>query len=136
MGGSLRFGDPGVRLIECGDNTLGYFTDIPAPFNAQKNQWAVAPCYRLFGSEELSQRAEVIQSRMETAYLTLSESDAQALALTQGQQAMFTYEGREFTLPVKISAHLTQGQIGLPLGMAGISPSLVGVSVRQLRGIA
>ena len=48
---------------------------------------------------------------MDNAYLTVSESDAIALALTRGQ-------------------------IGLPLGMAGISPSLVGVSVRQLRGIA
>lgn len=136
VGGSLRFGDPGVRLIECSDNTLGYFTDIPPAFNLVENQWVVAPYYRLFGSEELSQRSQVIQERMDNAYLTVSESDAIALALSQGQQAMFTYEGREFTLPVKISAHLTQGQIGLPLGMAGISPSLVGVSVRQLRGIA
>ncbi|MGC6751761.1 hypothetical protein, partial [Escherichia coli] len=87
-----------------------YFTDIPPAFNLVENQWVVAPYYRLFGSEELSQRSQVIQQRMDNAYLTVSESDAIALALSQGQQAMFTYEGREFTLPVKISAHLTRGQ--------------------------
>ena len=32
VGGSLRHGDPGVRLIEAGEGTLDYFTTIPAAF--------------------------------------------------------------------------------------------------------
>ena len=63
--------------------------------------------YRLFGGEELSQRSQVIQQRMDNAYLTVEESGCHRIkALSQGQQTMFTFTKVEFTLPVKISASL------------------------------
>ncbi|MBD4054961.1 NADH-quinone oxidoreductase subunit G, partial [Xanthomonas citri pv. citri] len=64
VGGKLRFGDPGVRLFETSENGLDYFTSVPARFQPQDGKWRIAPYYHLFGSDELSQRAPVFQSRM------------------------------------------------------------------------
>ncbi|VEA35188.1 NADH dehydrogenase I chain G [Salmonella enterica subsp. enterica] len=53
MGGKLRHGDPGVRLIEATEGGLDYFTTVPASFQAQDGQWRIAPYYHLFGSDEI-----------------------------------------------------------------------------------
>ncbi|MFZ4831624.1 NADH-quinone oxidoreductase subunit NuoG [Rouxiella sp. Mn2063] len=133
VGGKLRHGDPGVRLIEAGEGSLEYFTQIPAAFVAGNQHWRVAPYYHLFGSEEMSQRSAVIQSRMPQAYVMVNPEDAAALGVNQGTQVEFTCAGQTLTLPVRLSATLNQGQLGLPLGLPGIPPVLVGATIENLR---
>ncbi|MEI9747634.1 NADH-quinone oxidoreductase subunit NuoG [Moellerella wisconsensis] len=136
VGGHLRFGDPGVRLFDGQDGNIGYFTTIPAAYQPKESEWIVAPYYHLFGSDEMSQRAEVIQQRMPEPYVMLNQSDAQTLGMTPGAMAEFSHAGQAYRLSVRISAHLAQGQIGLPLGMPGIAPVMAGISVNNLRGVA
>ncbi len=76
MGGKLRHGDPGVRLFEASASGLEYFTAVPASFRAEEGKWRIAPYYHLFGSDELSQRAPVFQSRMPEPYIKLNPADA------------------------------------------------------------
>ena len=40
VGGKLRFGDPGVRLFETSENSLDYFTSVPARFQPQGREMA------------------------------------------------------------------------------------------------
>ncbi|EKT55611.1 NADH-quinone oxidoreductase subunit NuoG [Providencia sneebia] len=133
VGGHLRFGDPGIRLFDSYDNQLDYFTDIPSAYHATEAQWVVAPYYHLFGSEEMSQRAEVIQERMPEPYVMLNMQDAEKLGVAVGEIAEFSYGGKVFNLPVRLSKNLSCGQIGLPLGMPGIAPAMAGASVNNLR---
>ena len=133
VGGSLRHGDPGVRMIEACEGSLDYFTTIPAAFAADSNQWRVAPYYHLFGSEEMSQRSHVIQQRMPEPYVMVNPADAAQLGVNAGAQVEFTCGGQTLTLPVRLSETLHQGQVGLPLGLPGISPVLVGATVENLR---
>jgi len=133
VGGKLRHGDPGVRLIEAGEGSLDYFGNIPAAFTAEENHWRVAPYYHLFGSEEMSQRSSVIQQRMPEPYVMVNPSDAAALGVNQGTQVEFTCAGQTLTLPVRLSETLDKGQVGLPLGLPGIPPVLVGTTVENLR---
>ncbi len=136
VGGSLRHGDPGVRLIEAGEGTLDYFTTIPAAFTAQSDNWRVAPYYHLFGSEEMTQRSKVIQQRMPQAYVMVNPADAAQLGVNAGSQVEFTCAGQTLRLPVRLSETLSQGQVGLPLGLPGIPPILVGATVENLREAA
>ncbi|AEX51219.1 NADH-quinone oxidoreductase subunit NuoG [Rahnella aquatilis] len=136
VGGSLRFGDPGVRLFEAGEANLEYFTEIPAAFTAQSDNWRVAPYYHLFGSEEMTQRSKVIQQRMPEAYVMVNPADAAQLGVNAGSQVEFTCAGQTLTLPVRLSETLSQGQVGLPLGLPGIPPVLVGATVENLREAA
>ncbi|QWQ18389.2 NADH-quinone oxidoreductase subunit NuoG [Providencia rettgeri] len=133
VGGHLLFGDPGIRLFNSTEGKLAYFTEIPAAYQANEAQWVVAPYYHLFGSDEMSQRSEVIQERMPEPYIMLNTQDAASLGLSAGTKAEFSHAGQVFNLTVRLSNHLSTGQIGLPLGMPGIAPSMAGVSVNNLR---
>ncbi|MDF7680554.1 NADH-quinone oxidoreductase subunit NuoG [Enterobacteriaceae bacterium ESL0689] len=133
VGGSLRFGDPGVRLFEAADQRMDYFTTIPPAFEAGEGKWRIAPYYRLFGSEELSQRSPVFQQRMSSSCITLNPADASRLGWQPGTSLVFQLEGQTFTLPLVISPGLTAGQVGLPLGMPGIAPVLAGKYIDSLQ---
>lgn len=92
VGGKLRHGDPGVRLIEATEGGLDYFTTVPASFQAQDGQWRIAPYYHLFGSDELSQRSPVFQSRMPQPYIKLNPADAAKLGVNAGTRVSFSYD--------------------------------------------
>jgi NADH-quinone oxidoreductase subunit G len=131
VGGHLRTGDPGVRLIE-GNAQQAYFSSIPAAFTAGASLRA-APLYHLFGSEELTARAEPVQERIPDAYVALSQSDANRLGLAEGAEASIKVAGELLTLPVRISSTLPVGIVGLPVGISGAvafagKPVLVGAA--------
>lgn len=134
VGGHLKAGDPGIRLIETSaKGEISYFDAIPQATNA--DELIVAPYYHLFGSDETSQRSDVIQQRMPESYVMLSQDDADKLGVAEGKTLAFTCAGSDLELPVRISQKLKSGQVGLPLGLPGISPVLVGKAVNNLREV-
>ncbi|BCQ35846.1 MULTISPECIES: NADH-quinone oxidoreductase subunit NuoG [Erwinia] len=133
VGGSLRNGDPGVRLIEAGATQLGWFDTVPAAFTGVNDAWRVAPYFHLFGSDEMTQRAPVIQQRMPEAYLMVNPDDAAKLGVNVGTAVEFTCQGETLRLPVRFSSTLQAGQVGLPLGLPGIPPFLAGSNIDNLR---
>lgn len=133
VGGKLRHGDPGVRLIEASASGLEYFTVVPASFQAEDGKWRIAPYYHLFGSDELSQRSPVFQSRMPQPYVKLNPADAAKLGVNEGAMVSFSVDGQALSLPLVISAGLTAGQVGLPMGMPGIAPVLTGARIDTLQ---
>jgi NADH-quinone oxidoreductase subunit G len=64
VGGHLRAGDAGVRLIEPQGDRLAWCEQIPGAFTPAANRWQVVPCHHLFGSDESSARAAPIQARI------------------------------------------------------------------------
>ena len=133
VGGKLRHGDPGVRLIEASASGLEYFTAVPASFQAEEGKWRIAPYYHLFGSDELSQRSPVFQSRMPQPYVKLNPADAAKLGVNEGAMVSFSVDGQALSLPLVISAGLTAGQVGLPMGLPGIAPVLTGARIDTLQ---
>ncbi len=136
VGGKLRNGDPGVRLFEAGDALLGWFETIPAAFSSNAGHWRVAPYFRLFGSEEMTQRAPVIQQRMAAPCAVVNPDDAAKLGIAAGGELTFSCQGENLRLPVRLSASLQAGQVGLPLGMPGIPPFLSGSDIDNLQEAA
>ena len=133
VGGKLRHGDPGVRLFEASASGLEYFTAVPASFQAEDGKWRIAPYYHLFGSDELSQRSPVFQSRMPQPYVKLNPADAARLGVNEGAMVSLRVDGQALSLPLVISAGLTAGQVGLPMGMPGIAPVLTGARIDTLQ---
>jgi len=136
VGGKLRNGDPGVRLFEAGDAQLGWFDVVPAAFAGDSNSWRVAPYFHLFGSEEMSQRSAVIQQRMPEPYVMVNPADAAKLGVNAGSSVEFSCAGETLRLPVRFSETLQAGQVGLPLGMPGIPPFLLGANVDKMQEAA
>ncbi|MGR1197942.1 NADH-quinone oxidoreductase subunit NuoG [Aeromonas hydrophila] len=123
VGGNLRAGDPGRRLLEAGEDSLGWFDTVPAPFSA-KEALQVVSYDQLFGGEELSARSPVIQARMNEPVLVLNPADANRLALSAGSQVAFSWGGHHWRLTLRLSEHLTAGLVGLPLGVNGLPTAL------------
>ncbi|MBE8734070.1 NADH-quinone oxidoreductase subunit NuoG [Aeromonas veronii] len=140
VGGKLRAGDPGRRLLEAtdpqaeGKELLGWFTTIPAPFKAAE-ALQVVNYAQLFGGEELSARSPVIQARMNEPELVLNPADAQRLALHGGSQVSFSWGGSHWQLRLRLSEQLSAGLVGLPLGVNGLPTALQQASITNLQEV-
>ncbi|HVB97793.1 MAG TPA: NADH-quinone oxidoreductase subunit NuoG [Candidatus Dormibacteraeota bacterium] len=118
IGGPLRGGDAGVRLIspEAG-SASGYLNTIPAAFAPRQGQWLVVARYHIFGSEALSSRAPAIAELSPGPYIALGAEDAASLGVTEGAPLEVTIEGAGARLPLRIEPGLPRGVAALPAGM-------------------
>lgn len=136
VGGHLRAGDPGTRLIESQGDGLHWFANIPAAFSPARGTWQAVPLYHLFGSEENSSRAAPVQERIPQAYVALAKSEADRLGVNDGALLSLTVAGQALRLPLRITEELGAGLVGLPSGLAGIPPAFAGASVEGLQEAA
>jgi NADH-quinone oxidoreductase subunit G len=136
VGGHLRAGDPGTRLIESQGDKLGWFASIPRAFSPAQGTWQVVPFYHLFGSEENSSRAAPVQERIVPAYVSLAKSEADRLGVNDGALLSLTVAGQTLRLPLRINEELGAGLVALPAGLAGIPPAIFGKSVDGLQEAA
>lgn len=120
VGGHLRAGDPGVRLIApVTASEARYYDEVPAATVRAEGEWRVLPLYHLYGSDELSSRAEVVAERIPAPYVLLSAADAATLDVAEGARVKVQIGNASTQLPVRISAQLAAGCIGLPSGLPG-----------------
>ncbi|MGG2397101.1 NADH-quinone oxidoreductase subunit NuoG [Pseudomonas sp. SH1-B] len=135
VGGHLRAGDPGVRLLEAAGNALPWFA-VSAAFNPAAGTWQVAPLHHLFGSEENSARAKPIQQRMPEPYVALARDEAARLGVNDGALLALRVNGQALRLPLQVRDDLAVGLVGLPLGLPGIPAAVAGASVTLLQEAA
>jgi NADH-quinone oxidoreductase subunit G len=118
VGGPLRGGDPGRRLIEPAQvEKAVYFNEIPSPFRMREGEWLVTPLYHIFGSEELSVLSPGVTERSPQPYLALNPDDAVARRVSQGEEVELVLDGAVYRLPVRFHPALPRGVAGLPAGL-------------------
>ncbi|MCC7516230.1 MAG: molybdopterin-dependent oxidoreductase, partial [Pseudomonadales bacterium] len=122
VGGHLRSGDAGVRMIEPKTSAMPYFSAIPAVVPAKEGQWRVAPCYHIFGSEELSVLAPAVKPMVTGAYVALHSQDAAKLGLRENNNVNVVVGNRSMSLRLKLNNTLQPGSAGLPVGLAAMPP--------------
>jgi NADH-quinone oxidoreductase subunit G len=136
VGGHLRAGDPGVRLIESSGDKLNWFSNVPRAFSPAQGTWQVVPFYHLFGSDETSSKAAPVQERIPAAYVALAKSEADRLGVNDGAMLSLNVAGQTLRLPLRINEELGAGLVALPSGLAGIPPALAGKTVEGLQEAA
>ncbi|NMZ37214.1 NADH-quinone oxidoreductase subunit NuoG [Pseudomonas proteolytica] len=136
VGGHIRAGDPGTRLIESTGDSLNWFAAVPRPFNPAQGTWQVVPFFHLFGSEENSSKAAPVQERIPAAYVALAKSEADRLGVNDGALLSLNVGGQTLRLPLRINDELGAGLVGLPKGIAGIPPAIFGHTVDGLQEAA
>jgi len=136
VGGHLRAGDPGVRLIEAEDDQLDWFTGIPDAFCASsraEHLLSLVPKHQLFGSEETSALAAPIVQRMAAPCAYLNPLCATQLGLSEGGLLELRGENDlHLRLPLKLDENLADGLLALPAGLDGL-PYLVSAQVVQVQ---
>ncbi|MCK6188385.1 NADH-quinone oxidoreductase subunit NuoG [Pseudomonas sp. EYE_354] len=136
VGGHIRAGDPGTRLIESSGDSLNWFAAVPRPFNPAQGTWQVVPFFHLFGSEETSSKAAPVQERIPTAYVSLAKSEADRLGVNDGALLSLNVAGQTLRLSLRINEALGAGLVALPKGLAGIPPAIFGKTVDGLQEAA
>jgi len=136
VGGHIRAGDPGTRLIESSGDSLNWFASVPRAFNPAQGTWQVVPFFHLFGSEETSSKAAPVQERIPAAYVALAKSEADRLGVNDGAMLSLNVAGQTLRLPLRINEELGAGLVALPAGIAGIPPAIFGKSVDGLQEAA
>ncbi|KPG93083.1 NADH dehydrogenase [Pseudomonas sp. RIT-PI-q] len=136
VGGHIRAGDPGTRLIESTGDSLNWFASVPRAFNPAQGTWQVVPFFHLFGSEENSSKAAPVQERIPAAYVSLAKSEADRLGVNDGAMLSLNVAGQTLRLPLRINEELGAGLVALPAGIAGIPPAIFGKTVDGLQEAA
>jgi NADH-quinone oxidoreductase subunit G len=120
VGGSLRGGDPGVRLIEPASGAAPhYFDGVPEAFAKRDGAWLIVPLYEIFGSEELSRLAPAVRERVPQPYLALNADDAVSLHVVDGAMVTVALAGEVFRLPIRVRPALPAGVAGMVVGLCG-----------------
>ncbi|HTS62007.1 MAG TPA: NADH-quinone oxidoreductase subunit NuoG [Candidatus Acidoferrales bacterium] len=109
IGGPLRGGNPGVRILEPNGSRPPFFAEAPAAFQARAEKWLLIPVHHIFGSEELSRFAPGIAQLSPEPYVALNPEDAAAF----GSEA----ELLGHRLPVTTARDLPRGLAGVPAGI-------------------
>ena len=119
IGGPLRGGDPGRRLIEpAPDATISYFREIPSAKPAD-GEWILVAVHHIFGSEELSMASAGVAERSPQPYLALNAEDAAELGTAAGEEVEVTWDSRRHRLPVRLMPSLPRRVAGMPVGLPG-----------------
>lgn len=118
VGGHLRAGDPGVRLVAPRPGAYCYASDIPAAFQLRQDCWQLLVLPRLFGGEETSARSAPIEQRAEAPSIGLSSADAARLGFEPGMLLTLATATARLTLQLRCDQCLPSGIVSVPEGIS------------------
>ena len=120
VGGALRGGDPGIRLLEQIKGIMpALFKDIPEAFVARQQKWLLLPQHHFFGSGEFSTYTNAMQELTPEPYIVLSKYDAEQLGVVKGSVISLKVDEKEYSFPLKIQEGLCNGIVLMPVGGTG-----------------
>jgi len=119
VGGPLRGGDPGRRLIEPAGSAPPYFDRIPPPVSRDASTWLCVPLHHIFGSEELSAVAGALAGRVPQPYIALAPADLGRAGVGDGDEVLLSLDGAALRLVVRTWPSLPSGLAGVPVGLPG-----------------
>lgn len=94
--GSMKGGDPGIRLIEQKQQPeILYFEPSKRENSTAKDEWLILPVHQIFGSEELSSMAPAVAERIEKPFLLVNEKDLITLSKSEGEMMTLTLDNNQ-----------------------------------------
>jgi NADH-quinone oxidoreductase subunit G len=126
VGGPLRGGDPGVRLIEPRKEALQpYRREAPQSFKPRAvtesgGRFFFVAAHYVFGSEELSALAPGVHALSPAAHLLLNPGDAKKLNAAAGAEVAVEINEAVYTLPVRLEETLAEGIAAIPARFPGL----------------
>jgi NADH-quinone oxidoreductase subunit G len=120
VGGPLRGGDPGIRLVKSSSKNFEYFTPVTETGAPGEGEYLLVPCFSIFGSEELSSLSPPVAERAPGNLLLMNEEDAARIGAGNGSMVRVAVGDASVDLAVQVTAGVPQGVAGFPLGMRGV----------------
>ena len=137
VGGSLRNGDPGVRLFDqlerlpmrqyvAPEATSATTTDM------QQGQAKLVPIYNIYASSMMASRSPVVAEQLPIAAWRVGIDDAKEWGIAAGDYLAIEIDKQQITLPVELVGYLAEGCIGYPVGQVSIIHPSMPASVRKV----
>jgi NADH-quinone oxidoreductase subunit G len=135
VGGSLRGGNPGIRLIEPHQAGLGpgYFAHIPPAFARREGCLLIVPGYHVFGSEELSIASPAVAELAAKPGIAVSPEDIGSLIVDEDGLVEVAFSHISHHLPVRLAPGVPRGLAVVPMGLPGVEWNGLPVWKRLLR---
>jgi len=119
--GSLKGGDPGIRMFEPNDQAeVNFYNHVPSAFEPKQGQWQVVPVYHIFGSEELSSKGKAIGERIPERKIYMNEVDAKSIKMIDNQSVQLDISGKILQSKIKINNSFPKGIIGISYNLPGM----------------
>jgi NADH-quinone oxidoreductase subunit G len=119
--GSMKGGDPGIRLIEADIITpVAFFEPVDESSNPKQGEHWIIPVYQIFGSEELSSQAKAVAERIPEPYLLINEKDITGSDKHESKLATVEISGKKVEVKIKIDPDIPSGIAGLSVNLRGI----------------
>lgn len=137
VGGSLRNGDPGVRLFDRLERLATRQYVAPEATSAtttdmQQGQAKLVPVYNLYASSMMASRSTVVAEQLPLATWRVGIDDAKEWGLAAGDYLAIEIDKQQITLPVELVDYLAEGCIGYPVGQVSIIHPSMPASVRKV----
>ncbi len=141
VGGSLKNGDPGVRLFDhlerlalrqyiAPETSKTFSTRIST--DMQQGQAKLVPIYNIYASSMMASRSPVVAEQLPIATWRISIDDAKDWDINAGDYLAIEIDKQEITLPVQLVPYLAEGCIGYPVGQVSIIHPSMPASVRKV----
>ncbi|MDE4455187.1 NADH-quinone oxidoreductase subunit NuoG [Psychrobacter sp. DAB_AL62B] len=137
VGGSLRNGDPGVRLFDQLERLPTRQYVAPEAMSStttdmQQGQAKLVPIYNIYASSMMTSRSPVVAEQLLVATWHIGIDDAKEWGLVAGDYLAIEIDKQQITLPIQLVGYLAEGCIGYPVGQVSIIHPSMPASVRKV----
>ncbi|WP_350560545.1 NADH-quinone oxidoreductase subunit NuoG [Psychrobacter sp. CAL346-MNA-CIBAN-0220] len=137
VGGSLKNGDPGVRLFDQLERlVLRQYIAPPATSltitDIQQGQAKLVPIYNIYASSMMASRSPIVAEQLPIATWRVGIDDANDWDVVAGDYLAIEIDKQQITLPVQLVHYLAEGCIGYPVGQVNIIHPSMPASVRKV----
>lgn len=140
VGGSLKQGDPGIRLFDLIDDAKKHAKrdyirpELTQPIKTSifQGQAKLVPVHNLYGGSPMAHRSPVIAEQMQQPAFYIGVEDGEHWQVSNNDWLAVTVDGQRVELPVVIVPYLAEGCIGYPVGQVPILHGHLPASVTKI----
>ena len=137
VGGSLKNGDPGVRLfdqlerLERRQYIAPEETTLPTT-DMHQGHTKLVPVYNIYASSMMASRSPIVAEQLPVATWRIGMDDAKDWNIATGDYLAIEVDKQQIILPVQLVPYLAEGCIGYPVGQVSIIHPMMPASVRKV----
>ncbi len=121
-GGSMKGGDPGIRLIDSvKENDFRFFTMNDKKKNQGGGEFLLLPYYQTFGSDELSSYGPSVSKKTADPFICINVDDAVKSGIEDGQTVIVEVQENRLELKVRVDVSIIPGIAGISAGFPGMT---------------
>ena len=137
VGGSLKNGDPGIRLFDRLERLalrqyVAPETNATSTTDIEQGHAKLVPIYNIYASSMMASRSPIVAKQLPVATWRIGADDAGHWNVATGDHLEITIDNQQLVLPIQVVPYLAEGCIGYPVGQVAIIHPSMPASVRKV----